>query len=158
MTKACSKCSVVKPLDEYHRNKGRKDGRLAQCKPCVLAQRAEYEARPEVKARKAEYRANNRDRRRTAWWPGYYKANKASILARRAEYKAANPQIYWESTYRKRSIEYGFTPVVESFTKEQLIARWGSNCWHCKTGPFEQLDHYLVPVRLGGAHSLGVWV
>jgi HNH endonuclease len=32
--KACSKCKVVKPLGEFHKNKTLKDGRKSTCKPC----------------------------------------------------------------------------------------------------------------------------
>lgn len=140
-----------------------------------VAYRVEYYARPEVKARKAEYnveyRAQNGDRLRE--WEREYRARpevkaraaesraeynaRPDVKARKAEYwaeyKAVSPHVSWESRYRRRAKRYGFEPVVESFTKDELIARWGDACWHCG-GPFEQLDHYVTPVALGGHHTL----
>ena len=33
--KKCSGCKVVKSLDEFHKDKNKKDGRHARCKECV---------------------------------------------------------------------------------------------------------------------------
>ena len=33
--KKCTKCEEVKPLEEFHRDRARKDGRQRQCKTCV---------------------------------------------------------------------------------------------------------------------------
>ena len=40
MERKCSKCDVVKPLDEFHRSPKGKYGRSAECKEC----RKEYDA------------------------------------------------------------------------------------------------------------------
>ena len=40
--KACTKCGVVKPLDEFNRKKTKKDGRRAQCKQCQRSEGREY--------------------------------------------------------------------------------------------------------------------
>jgi len=34
-TKTCGKCLETKPLDEFHRNKNMKDGRVSRCKDCA---------------------------------------------------------------------------------------------------------------------------
>ena len=83
----------------------------------------------------------------------YRSKNREAIATYKAEYRAAKPQSNWESEYRRRCREYGFVPVVNSFTRTELIDRWGNACVHCG-GPFEQLDHYPVPVVHGGAHTL----
>ena len=36
-TKRCTKCSEVKPLDEYHRDASTSDGHARWCKACVRA-------------------------------------------------------------------------------------------------------------------------
>ncbi|WEU68282.1 endonuclease [Escherichia phage vB_Ec_Tarrare] len=33
--KLCKKCNTVKPMDEFHNKKGRKDGKASTCKACV---------------------------------------------------------------------------------------------------------------------------
>jgi hypothetical protein len=39
MSKPCTTCKVEKPLSEFHKNKGRKDGYGYQCKTCKAAER-----------------------------------------------------------------------------------------------------------------------
>ena len=136
--KTCTKCGESKPLDEFHRDKARRDGREPRCKTCRRAQASEYYARADVKARKSEYYSQNRD----------------AILARKAEYWQANPHLRWEYDYRHRARAYGFDPRVVSFTREELIERWGTRCFHCGSEDGTTLDHYPTPISRGGAHSL----
>ena len=142
-SKRCTKCGETKPLDEYHRDKRSKDGRVPRCKACVKACAAEYWA---------EYYSRNRDhiRERNAEW---YSRNRDAALAYRAEHYQANPHINWEARYRQRARAYGVTPRVSSFTRGELIEAHGDRCVHCG-GPFESLDHYPTPVSRGGEHSL----
>lgn len=108
-----------------------------------LAYGAEYRARPEVKEhiseRMREYRARPEVKARSS---DYMRT-----------YQAENMHLWWESDYATRAKRAGFEPVVESFTKDELIARWGDSCFHCG-GPFEELDHWPVPISRGGHHSL----
>lgn len=190
--KTCTKCGETKPLDEYYRNNGMRDGRLNTCKKCsaeysrtrntipeVKARRAETtrvwreENREHVRARQAEYDKwhyqENRERKRD-YWAEYYEENKVAILEQRAEYRsrpevkarnseymrnyqAENMHLWWEYDYGIRAIKYGFDPVVESFTKEDLTARWGNECFHCK-GEWAELDHWPIPIVRGGHHVI----
>jgi hypothetical protein len=44
MTKTCSRCGETKPLESFHRNRSRHDGRAHYCKPCNLAwKRVDYQ-------------------------------------------------------------------------------------------------------------------
>jgi 5-methylcytosine-specific restriction endonuclease McrA len=63
-----------------------------------------------------------------------------------------SPHLWWESEYRTRCKRYGLVPVVMSFTKSELIARWGNQCIDCG-GAWGQLDH-RTPVAAGGRHDL----
>src|SRR5699024_10920349 len=100
VVKTCKACGESKPLDEFHRDKARRDGREPRCKTCRRAQASEYYARADVKAHKAEYYSQNRD----------------AVLAQKAEYYQRNPHFRWESCYRERARAYGFEPRVVSFT------------------------------------------
>lgn len=42
MTKTCSKCGETKPLDEFHKHKGHKDDKRAECKECNNNQSKNY--------------------------------------------------------------------------------------------------------------------
>lgn len=61
--KRCSMCQQWLPLDEFHRNRSRRDGRQNACKPCNIARNQRwYREHPEVRgARMDEY---NRRRKR----------------------------------------------------------------------------------------------
>lgn len=137
--KTCPKCKSEKPLRDYHKCKRNKDGRQTQCKTCRRADRAESRAENQGRIRKqrAEYYAENRDRER----------------ARVADYQAANPHVKWESNSRSRAKHYGYAIVIESFTREDLIAQWGDECFHCK-GEWTELDHFPVPLSKGGHHII----
>lgn len=192
--KTCTKCGESKPLDEYHRNKTMKDGRLNVCRTCSSAYKRSRNAMPEVKARNAEtrrawveanrehvrarqaeydkqhyqenrvrklayaadYRAQPEVKKRTSERMREYRA-RPEVKARSSEYmrtyQAENMHLWWEHDYAIRAKRFGFEVVMESFTKADLIARWGDACFHCG-GPFEELDHWPVPICRGGHHSL----
>ena len=127
--KTCRTCGEAKPLTEYHRHARSADRLDGRCKAC---KRVRFED---------AWRHTAGAREKAQGWPS----------SRR--YHAENPQIRWESRYRIRCRQYGIKPSIESFTRAELMARYGDACVHCG-GPFEELDHYPVPVALGGAHSL----
>ena len=159
--KTCTKCGEEKPLDKFNRRKLSADGLESRCRDCArayyVANRARalernaawyVKNRERVLQQQAEYVATNYDKVQ-ARRAGYRSRNPEKIR----EYQAANPHHWWESNYRKRAAKFGFEAMVIPFTREELIARYGDACHHCG-GPFEHLDHYPVPVALGGAHSL----
>jgi hypothetical protein len=43
-TKHCGMCLKVKPLSEFYRDIGKRDGRSSRCKPCQLAKTREWQA------------------------------------------------------------------------------------------------------------------
>ena len=96
--RACIKCGEVKPLNEFAKDRRKRQGRRGMCAVC----------------------RTNYDR---------------------------------ERDYIRRARMYGHRPVVESFTTQQLIQRYGDRCFHCRTRDFECVDH-LVCVRVGGYHTL----
>ena len=56
-TKICSKCGVGKPLDEFHKQKGGKDGKRGDCKDCFNETSRKYhrEHREEINKKGREY-------------------------------------------------------------------------------------------------------
>ena len=49
--KTCTKCGIEKPLDEFYKHKGRKDGHASRCKDCCK----EYEHSPQGLARRKKW-------------------------------------------------------------------------------------------------------
>ncbi|PAU90096.1 hypothetical protein CK505_12515 [Kocuria sp. WN036] len=72
-------------------------------------------------------------------------------VRRRAD-RAASPHLSWEANYRQRAHAYGNAAIVDPFTREDIVARYGPDCWYCG-GPFEELDHN-IPIAANGPHSL----
>jgi hypothetical protein len=62
--KKCTKCGVVKPLDEFYRAAGGKDGHRTECKACnPAASKARYLADPAAAvARVKRWQQPNADR------------------------------------------------------------------------------------------------
>ena len=56
-TKICSKCGVGKPLDEFHKQKGGKDGKRGDCKDCFneISRKYHREHREEINKKGREY-------------------------------------------------------------------------------------------------------
>ena len=131
-SKTCTKCGEPKPLDLFHKNSRAKDGKRPDCKLCVNARNAAWEL-----ANRADYLA----------------ANHEQISARAAAYyRNAEPGVFWERTYRQRAKKFGLDPVMDHFTRAELIAKWGDACYLCG-GDWDQLEH-VTPVSRGGEHSL----
>ncbi len=136
--KTCTGCGEVKPLDAYGTDRSRKSGIKERCKECRAARQREVNAgrRDQI----AEYNAS------------YYAEHREEALAYQAAYHLKNPHVMWAKGYRDRSVAMGHNPVVEQFTREDVLAEYGEECVYCG-GPFEELDHF-VPVSKGGAHTL----
>lgn len=137
--KTCTRCGESKPRAGFHKDKSKADGLRFKCKACASG---EY----------SSWYSKNRDQAR-ATKADYYKAHRGQELNRMSALYAEKPHLWWVKRYRTRALSYGFRPVVESFTRDELVARWGDLCWHCG-GDFEQLDHFPVPVVRGGHHTI----
>lgn len=152
--KACGGCGEVKPLNDYHRNRSTKDGRQHECRTCRREQdRRRREASPDAaRERVRRWKAENREAVRESMrrWRA---ENREAELERARRYWVEHPEKRWENNYRQRVRQFGFEPVVVPFTRADLVAAYGDACWHCG-GPFEHLDHYPVPVKAGGPHTL----
>ena len=72
-TKKCTKCDTAKPLDEFYKNKSRKDGHQHKCKVC---NKRHYEKNKDARAE--YYRTNKADR--CEYRKQYYHANKPDMV------------------------------------------------------------------------------
>lgn len=208
--KTCSKCKVEKAVDEFTKDRRRRDGLNPQCRACcqayqrankerIAAQQRDYrEANKEkiserdrrryqanrgvVAEKRRQYREANKEkvaeqqrryrdanldrlkRQKRAYYEAnkgeiigkaqrYYEANKAEINEKQRIRYESNPDIAWAYTYSAAARRAGLEPVVEEFTKADVIRLYGDACVYCDGGAFEHLDHY-VPVSQGGPHTL----
>jgi len=63
-TKHCTKCETTKTVDQFHRDRSKKDGLQTQCKTCVKAKQKAYRAAnpKEIAAKKKIYYEANREK------------------------------------------------------------------------------------------------
>lgn len=87
--KRCKVCGILKPLDEYYRSAGMKDGHRHDCKACNLAaKKARYDSASAV-ARVKQWRVDNPER--SAAYQSEYR--------NRPERKRAMRDLYYRRTF-----------------------------------------------------------
>lgn len=142
-TKMCTRCGIVKHLQEFVKNPKLRSGYGGHCRQCE---------RERVSQWRAKNPGRDSERRRA-----YRAAHIEQELERVAHWKAENPQRVretgWANSYRQRVRTLGSDPMVIPFTYEDVIDVYGDACYHCG-GPFEHLDHWPVAVVEGGEHRL----
>ena len=109
MSKTCTKCGVVKPLDGFHRDKTRAGGRRSYCKECVREYKRRYyeenrdkrleynrryheENRDKVRERNRRYYEENRDKK-LEYECRYYEENRDKKLESQRRYYEENRDI-----------------------------------------------------------------
>ena len=151
--KACRGCGELKPLSCYHKRSGTKDGLNTRCKECrnKASDASRDKDRDKYRQQCRNYYAENQDQLVEARRVSYQK-HKEKWLPATLAYRQANPHVIWEGTFRGRCKKAGIAPVMESFTKDDLIATYGDRCVDCG-GEGSQLEH-VHPVSAGGPHTL----
>jgi hypothetical protein len=153
--KVCSKCGILKALDDFRplRGKNRKAGaRRSECKDCAtLVEKAYHAAHPDVRPRnhRAYYDANQDAICRRA--NVYYYANQEERMAAHRAWTKANPDKANAHTRKRKTAKRG---LPSTFThEEQAFCRQYFNyaCAICgKEEGFQWLiglDHW-IPLKL----------
>ena len=74
--KQCSMCKQWKPLDDFHRNRTRRDGRQNLCKPCNLElNKRWYRDHPEARRTRMDEHARRRKRKLQSMLLDYLRAH-----------------------------------------------------------------------------------
>ena len=133
--KKCVKCGEEKPLDDFYKAAGMRDGHRNDCKPCNLAaQRERYVADPEsAKARVKQWQQENADRLNA-----YRRERRLEPAVKRAQ----------RAGHLKRT--YGIT--TEQY--EMMVERQGGGCAICGRAPTDgsslHVDHEHDTGRIRG--------
>jgi hypothetical protein len=119
--KQCTKCLIIKPLEEFFCDKSKKDGRRGECKACVKKRDKKYKELKKDQIRenkkkyyqlnkeviimeKKKYRKKNKERL-SLYYKKYYEKNKERLNKRSREYNKKNREIIleWRRNYKKRN-------------------------------------------------------
>ena len=130
--KTCKKCGIGKPLDDFYRMAGMRDGHRNECKACNLAEKSERHRRNPAPARE----------RVKAWQA----ANPERVRARAAQYKASGRKAASDRrSYLKR--KYGVTPEWY----DEVLAAQGGGCDICGKPPRDDISLHVDHDHESGA-------
>jgi hypothetical protein len=134
--KRCKVCAELKPLDDFYRAAGMRDGYRSDCKSCNLATRA------------AKYRGNPRPAiERALQWQ---RDNPERHQAKQREYaESGKKKIADRKSHLKRT--YGLT--LEDF--DAMLAAQGGGCAICGKPNVDHIDHDHRSGRVRGILCFG---
>jgi hypothetical protein len=123
--KRCQRCGCVKPLSDFYREKGCRDGHRPECKTCNLA------------ARKAKYLENPaKEIARVKQWQ---RRNPERVADYQRRYRAENKIAFREGHLRRK-----FAMTIEAY--EAMLAAQGGVCAICgeppNSGESLHVDHH----------------
>ena len=153
--KACSKCSTVKSLDEFHvHSKNKTDGRKTYCKACASAAgKQRYEAKKDhINAVAGLWKANNKDKVRE-WAKRYSEKNRVVIGEKYKAWAALNKDLVRARWTRRDARVRGAEGNFTASDIDDLMERQRGKCVVCKDDISKKyhIDH-IYPVSKGGSN------
>jgi hypothetical protein len=129
--KSCAVCGESKPLADFYRAAGMKDGHRSECKSCNLA------------ARRAKYAENPRPYiDRVLKWQ---RANRERYLQRLREYNGTPAK---QVSNRKSHLHRKYGLTLEAF--DALLVSQGGGCAVCGRTDADNVDHDHITGRVRG--------
>jgi len=151
--KKCSKCGMELPMNNFSKDKGKKNGLQSHCKECCARYKKIYrEANKEVIAEHSKvYREVNKESI-AEYDKIYRKANKESRADQYNLWRQANPEKYCIliQRYRARKRALPSTLTIEQWESTKLY--FSNSCAYCgKERPLAQ-EHFLA-LSKGGEYT-----
>lgn len=142
-TKHCNKCSTDKPVEEFNKERAKKDGLQSQCKACKKALSKAYgKARRERMAERRRKRSPDHKEHVAE----YRRANAEERVKKAREYRQANRPNLNESS-RACSAGRAMPPWVTKDQRREMKAKyWEAARLTEETGIPHEVDH-IVPLR-----------
>ena len=166
--KTCRGCGDEKPLNEFHRQNAKKDGRQSQCRACrsntqkvyrqkpevatrIKAYNAEYNQRPGVKEKQRKYRQRpeHKEKQRTY-------AQQPEIITRRREYQKTprGKEVAQINQTRRLARKRELPNTLTSEQWEDCLVYWEHKCANCATTEMIETDHW-IPISYKGVDNPG---
>lgn len=156
VTKRCSKCKIEKPLTEFYKRLGSKDGHRNDCIQCNQKQKQEYTHTPKgIRVhRRARRKYGRTDKSRKAQ-KRYSQSPKGKLVNCRKtdRYRKRHPLYTQASHAVNRAIRAGHIPRPDTFQCSQECSKRAEQYHHhLGYAPEHWLD--VVPVCIPCHHSL----
>jgi hypothetical protein len=150
-TKTCTQCGQTKPLSEFYKNCGMRDGLLNQCKTCVDARQKAYRQGPGREAylaQQRQYTAANREAKR-AYDAEYRKLNRERLLAAKREWYQENREHHaalgkvWReaNAEQKKQMDKAFHERRRGELLAAIFGHYGTACACCGITENLTIDH-----------------
>lgn len=158
--KDCTKCGAWRPLDEFRKCPGKKDGRASRCKPCMKQHDQQWrnDNRTMLVERQRAYEERHRERvraRHRETMRAYRKSGKGKEDVKR--WKQKNPgKVRVQAVidpHRRRARKRA---SGGSFSRKEWLALceyYGSICLCCGQATVLTVDH-VVPLSKGGRNDI----
>ena len=151
-SKTCVRCSQLLSLENFGKNRSRKDGLTTYCKPCISeVKKVFYQTnRSKLLARGAAYR-NANSHKLESYHREYYRKNAELCKYRIKKWQAANKEKLIAYNSKRRLLVKSNLFFVSSKELSRLLEE---KCAYCKEAKSDSIDH-IIPVSRGGSHSIG---
>ena len=172
-TKKCPKCGEIKPMDEFYKNKSKKDGHSVYCKKCITNDCHEYylQNKEECKERLNKWRSENReyvrerDKRYRKNNPDiefnkqkrYRDTHKEQLYLKGKKYREKHRD-YFNNKFRERKLlkKNVSDGTVTLEAEQMLFETQQGRCAYCECDLSifgKHLDH-ILPLSRGGLHTI----
>ena len=172
ITKRCPKCNEYKTLNNFYKNKSRKDGLSAYCKICTNQlniqthnkNKEHYKKyQKQWKAANREY-VNSRDKKYREEHPEiefkkqkkYRETHKEQLYEKGKKYRETHRD-YFKVKYkeRKNNIKSTNDGSITQALLEELLLLQDNKCTYCgcKLTPDNKHMDHIIPISRGGTHT-----
>lgn len=163
--KCCPKCSILKPVSDFGKNKCTADGLQYYCKDCASVYRKQNRQR--LNEYFAIYRREHSDRR-VSYNRGWVARNKGKAVEYQREYRRRNRPKMNEHNRRWQKANHGYLALKTHHRRTQkkqnggsytlaewvsLCTRYDNRCLCCGEQRPLTVDH-IVPVHKGGSNDI----
>ena len=124
--KTCAKCGETKPLDAFHRDRSKADGRRVHCRECTLEHQRRWreENRDKALEHQRRYHEENRDKR-LEYRRRYYEENRDKEMEHQRRWREENRDYRRalnradQSESQAMSVEMATVPPHTPWTEEE---------------------------------------